>query len=951
MLFDYGEPGGPSSWEKDEHQRTLRRRDDGAFSDVWFAQDASRVLTTDPRPRERDALRVHLITRQKYRPSRLLIWDHLTDESRLLDPNDGDDLGPIWEVPGGGPGGAFFHFKFIARDQAGDFKSYEPDGANRLYVADDGAEIWTHSETAQIHASRPERRRLRLHLRQQRPASGAPRLHYWPSNAEWAEDAPQPAQGAGGWLTYSLPLYTDLRYAVQFYWEEDGHKRWEHSEAKRFLSIAGDEERWTLEGDRALFGEEPLQSKRVTLKVTAKPPYSRLGGPLFAHVWVNRALGPLHERVPVGADGEVSFDTYPDVVTSVLFHDGQHWERIGRHTIQVTATDPAAVKRFVVLERPPLLETAPPTDLFADPPFLIRRPGAYEEGGRLHFVVHAPTVARVRLLGEWTGAGRPPLEMRCTRDGAYWWARVPRSDIEANLPDGSNDYHGARYKLLLNDGEEVQDPAAGWVENSSNRGWSRLIRQDRYVWRSGDWRRPGRDWLIVYQLHVGRFTNRFGGRSAFKRVAEEIRDQARYLQNLGVTAILLLPVNEVSSSNGWGYDPAFYYAVEGGYGGPDDFKEMVDAAHLHGFAVLLDVVFNHAGSADNVLWAVARESFFDGDTQWGAMINFDHPQCLHFFAQNLVYLAREFRLDGFRLDHTHTIVHSHERGWYVREPGSGGGRDFLRGLRQALHAQVDGRCLLMAEHLPNEWDLTNAPDLMDTQWCDDFHDRLVDACKGRHVMPRLADAMKISHTACNAWYGPTNYPESHDEVGNVNDRICNVAGTGRGLRMSKVAAAATLFSRGIPMFFMGAESGEHRQFLNGSDEPLDLNDYLTSADRRRVRAWWGDLCRTRGNPAIKGAAPLDVRLAEGQLLAFTRGEGHDFFVVLNFGGWSGHKRLAEMNLPRGTYRELWNSTWPAFAVQGEQEDEHTNGGRDARLHGGRWLHIPDYGAVVLEKVS
>lgn len=950
MLFDYDESGTPLHWEKDEHQRTLPRRDDGTFSDVWFAQDASRVLTTDPRLRQCDTLRVHLITRKKYRPSRLLIWDHFTDERRRLDPAGEDELGPIWDLPHDGQGASFFHFKFVARDGAGRFEAYEPDRANRLYVASDGGEIWTHSETAQLYTSRPELKRLRIHLRHQRPSPEAPWLHFWPSNAEWSEDIPPPVPGAGGWYTYTVSLYTNLRVGMQFYWKEGDHEQWEHPEAKRFLSIAGDEERWTLEGDRTLFDAEPRLSKRVTLKVAVTPPYSHLGNPLFAHVWINRAGGPLHEQVPIDAAGDVLFDTYPDVVTSVRFHDGQHWESIERHTICVNATDPAAVTRHVVLERPMLLEEAPPADLFADPPFLIRRPGAYEEDGHLHFVVHAPMVTRMRLLGEWIRQGRLPVEMRCTHDGTYWWARVPRVDVEANLSDGGNDYHGAKYKFLLNDRQEVQDPAAGWVENSSNHSWSRLIRQDRYVWQSNDWQRPGRDWLIVYQIHVKRLTNRFGDRSAFQRVAQEIRDHARYLQNLGVTALLLMPVNEVASSNGWGYDPAFYYAIEEGYGGPDDFKELVDTAHLHGFAVLVDVVFNHAGTTDNVLWAVAQESFFEGDTQWGAMINFDHPQCLHFFAQNLVYLAGEFRLDGFRLDHTHTIVHSHERGWYVRAPGSGGGWDFLRGLRHAVHTQVDNRCLLMAEHLPNEWSLTNARDVMDTQWCDDFHDRLVQACKGWHVLPQLADAIKLSHTVCNEWSDVTNYPESHDEVGNVNDRICNVAGFGRGLRMAKVAAAATLFSRGIPMFFMGAESGEHRQFQNGSDEPLDLDDYLTDADRCRVRTWWGDLCRTRGNPAIKGPAPLDVCFADGQLLAFTRGEGPDFFVLLNFGAWSGHKRLAEINCPQGTYRELWNSTWPAFAIQSEQEDEHTNGGRDARLFGNHWLHIPDYGAVILEKV-
>jgi hypothetical protein len=44
---------------------------------------------------------------------------------------------------------------------------------------------------------------------------------------------------------------------------------------------------------------------------------------------------------------------------------------------------------------------------------------------------------------------------------------------------------------------------------------------------------------------------------------------------------------------------------------------------------------------------------------------------------------------------------------------------------------------------------------------------------------------------------------------------------------------------------------------------------------------------------------------------------------------------------------LWNSTWPAFAV--ENEDEHTNGGRTACLHRGNWLQIPDYGVAILER--
>jgi hypothetical protein len=56
-----------------------------------------------------------------------------------------------------------------------------------------------------------------------------------------------------------------------------------------------------------------------------------------------------------------------------------------------------------------------------------------------------------------------------------------------------------------------------------------------------------------------------------------------------------------------------------------------------------------------------------------------------------------------------------------------------------------------------------------------------------------------------------------------------------------------------------------------------------------------------------------------------------------------------LNLPGGEYRELWNSTWPAFAIVAEHEGEHTNGGRDARLQRHDGLHLPDYGAVILQR--
>ncbi|MER2518994.1 hypothetical protein E4Q23_17130 [Candidatus Accumulibacter phosphatis] len=948
MLFSFDDRGSPEDFESDVFQRVLPQLHSGGFHPaVWFVSEASRVVTKDPRGKTESSLRVHLISQSRYRPGEMYLWDSVQGVSRRISQSGLDSLGPYFDLNLAPHESSFFNFKFI-RANDGQFVDFEPDAANRWWVADDGTEIWTHSGTPAIAQLVPKSCTLTLHCRQEFNAPA--KLHLWAENGDYVTEVD--GVDANGWTTFTSQIFTQLPYSCQIH-NPGIADEWEHDEARReHITITDDKEYWTLEGDKTLFSSAPKANVQLDLSI-ANSDLSTLQGSPLAHVWVNRARGPLAVNVPVTASGDVSLQVYPEVTTSFKFHDTQgNWERF-RHAIQVHGVG-SPVHRYVVLDRPPLLSAKPPTDLVRDPPFRIRRPGAYAEGDEMRFVVHTPHAADVSLIGEWTDWTTNPVQMRITRDGTYWWGSVKIADLLSGLACGQSDYHGVKYQFLFNQGDRRQDPAANWVETSRIDAASRLVNHARFDWGSQSWERPNLDHYVIYQLHPSRFTNRFQQEAPLRRVAQEIADNAAYFKELGVTAIQLLPVNEVSSSNSWGYDPAYFYAVENGYcgaNGPDDLKHLVRTAHEHGLAVVLDVVFNHAGG-DNILWAVARDSFFDGDTQWGALVNFDHPQCLHFFAQNLVYLANEFRVDAFRLDHTATIVHSAAwDGWSgsVRKLGSGGGWEFLHGLRHAVRTQVGGNCILMAEHLPNEWSMTNYGGPMDSQWGDDFHDRLIDACRRQFGMSRLADAMRLTHTQCDRWYKIVNYPESHDEVGNVPDRVARVAGYGQGWRMSKVAAAATLLSRGIPLYFMGAESGEDKQFSFGSDEKLDIEEYLANADRGRIRAWWRELGCLRKDQCIQGPSRIDVCFTEEQLLAFTRGDNGDYFVLLNFGAWSGHRKLAELNLPWGQYRELWNSTWPAFAIHEEHEGEHSNGGRDARLHGGHALNIPAYGAVILQK--
>jgi 1,4-alpha-glucan branching enzyme len=546
-------------------------------------------------------------------------------------------------------------------------------------------------------------------------------------------------------------------------------------------------------------------------------------------------------------------------------------------------------------------------------------------------------------------AGVAGVDLSCTRDLTFWWTRIPVAAVNAALPSG--DYDGAEYHYLIDNDRRLQDPAASWVVNSGFDANSKLMRSSKHVWKSTNWQRPTWDYLMVYQLHPARFTPRRPELKPLQRITLEVSEPGGYLRQVGATAVMLLPLHEFPGDNSWGYNPAFYYAIESSYGGPGALKEFVDACHQNGIAVILDLVLNHSGN-DTPLWNLARETYFDGDTKWGALVNFDHPICQHYFARCVEYLVEEFKIDGIRLDHTRTILYGDT--WeqdIIKVRGSGGGWEFLNALKSAARNRGGANCIVIGEHLPNDWDVSKNDGPLDCQWADNFHDRMLDNFGMWGSMSQLADAYKITHTVAGEWFNAMNYGESHDEVGNEDNRLAKVAGFGRGLRGAKVHASAVLLSRGIPMFFMGAEAAEWRQFIQDGASSLPLDNYITDPQLQQVRRWWQTMCGLHRNPSFQGPARLDVCFAQDRMLGFTRGMNGDYYVLLNFGSWSGTLSLAFLNLPNGTYRELWNSTWDEFRNSAENEQPRSNGGRDARLHHGSQLLIPDVGAIILERVG
>src|SRR5205814_2646286 len=133
-----------------------------------------------------------------------------------------------------------------------------------------------------------------------------------------------------------------------------------------------------------------------------------------------------------------------------------------------------------------------------------------------------------------------------------------------------------------------------------------------------------------------------------------------HVKQMGFTAIELMPVADFSGRRNWGYDGVLPYAPDGAYGRPDDLKALVDAAHLRGLMVLLDVVYNHFGPEGNYLGRYAPQFFADAQTPWGSAIDYRMPQVRAFAIENALYWLHEYRFDGLRLDAVNNIVEAGE---------------------------------------------------------------------------------------------------------------------------------------------------------------------------------------------------------------------------------------------------------------------------------------------------
>ena len=438
-----------------------------------------------------------------------------------------------------------------------------------------------------------------------------------------------------------------------------------------------------------------------------------------------------------------------------------------------------------------------------------KRVGArYLEDGTTRFRVWAPfcNSVEVRLEGE-KRSGTLPL---APEQRGYWSADVPGA-----LP-------GDRYCLVL-DGELVRPDPASRYQPDSVHGPSEVV-DTSFPWTDGTWRGLPLEDLVFYEVHPGTFTPEGTLRAVIPRLNE--------IAALGITCLSLMPAAQFPGGRNWGYDGVLPFAVQNTYGGPRALRELVDACHARGLAVVLDVVYNHLGPEGNYLADFGPYFTDQYATPWGPALNFDaaySDEVRTFFLDNALTWIEDFPLDGLRLDAVHAIFDM-------------SARPFLQELAEEtrrLEGRLGRQVHLLPESDANDARLIREPALgglgHSAQWADDFHHSVHALLTGErqgyyqdfghawHLKKALTqgyvyNGLYSAYRRRRHGNSPRDrsgkqfvvYTQNHDQVGNrmQGDRLSSLLS----FEADKLAAGLLLTSPFLPLIFMGQEYGETAPF-------------------------------------------------------------------------------------------------------------------------------------------
>jgi maltooligosyltrehalose trehalohydrolase len=442
--------------------------------------------------------------------------------------------------------------------------------------------------------------------------------------------------------------------------------------------------------------------------------------------------------------------------------------------------------------------------------------GAIRVRGEALFRVWAPQARAVEVVFE--DASQPSLALKRDADGYFNGATSARVSLYKYRVDGTGPW---------------PDPCSRFQPQGVH-GPSLIVDPAAFKWSDAQWRGVQLPGQIIYELHIGTFTPEGTFDAAIGKL--------RYLRELGVTMIEVMPVAECPGRWNWGYDGVQLFAPYHVYGDPDALKRFVDRAHAIGLAVILDVVYNHLGPDGNYLKCFSPHYFSTRHhTEWGEALNLDgdHAQGTRdFILGNAGYWLSEFHLDGLRLDATQSIFDDSRP-------------NILEELARTAREAAQPRSIVVIsenepQHAQQLLPTSQGGFGLDAMWNDDFHHAAKVALTGTrdgYFGDYTGRAQEfISCVRRGFLYQGQYYPwqtkprgqaapglpawtsivflQNHDQVGNTfhGDRVHANAAPGR----YRALMALTLLGPQTPMLFMGQEFAASARFMFFADHHEEL---------------------------------------------------------------------------------------------------------------------------------
>lgn len=332
--------------------------------------------------------------------------------------------------------------------------------------------------------------------------------------------------------------------------------------------------------------------------------------------------------------------------------------------------------------------------------------GASVENDGTNFCIFSRHATAVQLLLYAKPDSRQPfqvidLDPAVNRTFFFWHVFLEGMSGDENIcytwkADGpDNDDPGCRFDPCV----ELLDP---WAKAVTDVLWQRkynrdnnqvkgatsmramVLPQSSYDWEGDQPLRHAGENEIIYELHVGGYTRHASAGVEHPGTFSGIIEKVAYLQELGVTAVELLPVmafdrqdlpdkaRDFGLQNYWGYATHSFFSPHPDYcSNPlsgnhrDEFRDMVKALRRAGISVILDVVFNHTaeGGVDGPMInfkGLMNSGFYHLEDEnrrhyknysgCGNTVNCNHPLVSHFIVESLEYWVKEYHVDGFRFD-------------------------------------------------------------------------------------------------------------------------------------------------------------------------------------------------------------------------------------------------------------------------------------------------------------